>query len=377
MSSPTAPRTPVRGAVTTALVVAGGRGTRLQPLTHDVPKPLLPFCGAPFLEGVVDRLADAGVTRVFLVVGADTAPFAALAPAARELGVALGTVPEEEPLDTAGGVRAVADRFDGPVLVLNGDVLTDLDYAAIAADHLASGADATLYVHPVADTSPYGVTVVEDGRISRFVEKPPPGTLPGHDLVNAGAYVIEPRVLLAHPQGRLSFERQVFPSLLERGGHVRPFVWEGVWADLGTPDRYRAGHRAVLDGELEWPSLRRLPERSAGVRVADGVEVAGATLVAPAVVLAGATVRAGATVGPHAVVGREAAVGAGAVVSDVVLHDGVEVGADVVATGLVAGHDARVESGAVIGRDVVLGSGEVVAAGETLVDGERRPPPRG
>lgn len=368
----------VRAPVATALIVAGGRGTRLQPLTHDTPKPLIPFCGGPFLEGVLVRLSRAGVRRVFLVVGADSHPFVALEPAAERLGIQLEAVPEPEPLDTAGGVRAVADRFDGPVLVLNGDILTDVDYADVGAAHVASGDDATIVLTRVVDTSSFGVAVIEDGRIIDFVEKPPPGTLPGHDTVNAGTYVLEPDVLLAHEEGRLSFERDVFPALLRRGGSINGHVWEGTWQDLGTPERYLAGHRHALDGDLHWPTLEEVTERSDGVRVAAGAEVHGdAALVAPVLVQRGARVAAGATVGPYAVVGQESEVDAGAVLEDSVLHDRVHIGADVVARSLIAAHDAVVETGVRIGHEVVIGPSQVVRSGEVLDDGERRPPPRG
>ncbi len=360
-----------------ALIVAGGRGTRLQPLTRGLPKPLIPFCGAPFLEGVIRRLAEAGTTHVHLIVGADTSPFESLRPLAQELGIAVSSVPEPEPLDTAGGVRAVADGFDGPVAILNGDILTDVDYAHVFARHRDSGADATIVLTEVEDTSSYGVAVRQGTRITRFVEKPEPGTLPGQNAVNAGTYVIEPEVMTAHPQGRLSFEREVFPELLDRGGHIEGCVWDGAWQDLGTPERYLEGHRTALAGELRWPSLDEIPARQDGVRIAPGADVHGGAIVeGPVLVLPGATVAAGATVGPYTVVGREAAIAAGASVEGSVLHDGVQIGPDVVVTGLIAGHGARIRAGAKLGRGVVLGSEVVVDAGEELADHERRPRPR-
>lgn len=366
------------GPVREALIVAGGRGTRLQPLTHDIPKPLLPFCGAPFLEGLIRRLGAAGVQRVHLVIGADAAPFEVLRGPAERHRVELRVIPEPRPLDTAGGVRAVAGRLDGPVLVLNGDILTDVDFAAVGTRHVACGADATMVLTRVGDTSTYGVAVREGSRIVRFVEKPPPGSLPGHDTVNAGTYVLQPHVLLAHPDGPLSFERDVFPGLLDRGGHLEGVVWQGVWADLGTPQRYRDGHRLALCGAVDWPPVRDVPERVAGVRVAGDAEVhPDAHLVGPLLVLDGARVAAGATVGPHTVLGRAATVGSGAVVERAVLHDRVRIDQEVVARGLLAGHDARVRAGARVGVDVVLGSGEVVAGGEAVPDEARRPAPQG
>ncbi|MGH3441543.1 MAG: sugar phosphate nucleotidyltransferase [Nitriliruptorales bacterium] len=346
--------------VRTALVVAGGAGTRLHPLTYTTPKPLLPFCGAPFLEGQIRRLAAAGVTEVLLVVGAEPAPFRSLVPVARELGVELDTVPEPEPLDTAGGVRSAVGRLSGPVLVLNGDVLTDVNYEEVARRHVAAGADVTIVLTEVEDTSSFGVAVRDGTRIARFVEKPAPGTLPGENAINAGTYVLDPDVLLAHPEGPLSFEHDVFPGVLARGGHVEGVVWDGVWADLGTPDRYRHGHRLVLDGVLDWPSVHDVDERGSGVRIAAGAEVAG-DVTPPVLVLNGARIASGATVGPYAVLGAGVEVGADAIVADgAILHDGVRIGDGVVARGLVAGAGAEVETGATVAKDAVLGASQRV-----------------
>lgn len=361
--------------VTDAMIVAGGRGTRLRPLTLTRPKPLVPFCGEPFLLGVLRRLAGAGITRVFLVVGADTTPFDVLVEPGHELGLEVIAVPEPEPLDTAGGVRAAVEQVDGTFLVLNGDVLTDVDLEAAMAHHRRSGADATLVLTEVEDTSAYGVCVREGTRIVDFVEKPAPGSLPGQNAVNAGTYVLEPGVMRAHDQGRLSFERTVFPGVVSGGGHLEGFVWDGPWADLGTPDRFLDGTRTALDEELDWPSVSAVPERSPGVRIADDAMVErGATLVPPVLLHGGATVRQGATVGPHVVLGPGALVGRDAHVEDSSLFDGAHVGEGVVARRLLAGVDADVRSGASIGSGVVIGDGEVIASDAVLEDDERVPP---
>lgn len=367
--------------VTDAMIVAGGRGTRLQPLTYTTLKPLLPFCGAPFLAGVIARLADVGIRRVFLVVGDDTAPFDVLRTPARSWGVEIVTVPEPEPLDTAGGVRSALDQVDGTFLVLNGDVLTDVDPARPIIAHQRAEADATIVLTRVDDTSSFGVCVLEPWehgtRIVSFVEKPAPGTLPDQDTINAGTYVIEPDALAVFPEGRLSFERTVFPGILDRGGRIEGFVWDGVWADLGTPDRYRAGTHMALSGELDWPTVQAVEDRGDGVRVSSEAEVdPGATLRGPVLILPGARVEA-ATIGPGTVVGPRSSIGTGATVIRSVLFDDVVVGEDVHADGLMAGHGADVAPGAQLGRDVVLGDGTRVEAGDHLDDDERRPAAEG
>jgi mannose-1-phosphate guanylyltransferase len=359
-----------------ACIVAGGAGTRLRPLTATTPKPLLPFCGEPFLAGVLARLAEVGVERVLLVVGADPAPFAALEPAAAALGITLEAVPEPAPLDTAGGVRAALDRVTGTFLVLNGDILTDIDLGELIAAHRAAGAAATIALTRVEDTSSFGVCVREGSRITAFVEKPAPGALPGQDAINAGTYVLEPDALQRFPEGRLSFERQVFPGLVADGDHVEGFVSDAVWADLGTPERFLAGHRLALEGALRWPALDAVPDRGDGVRTAPGAKVEeGAELVGPVLVCADAHVAAGARVGPHVVLGRGASIGAGTRVEDSVLDRDVALGADLTAVRLLAGPGAHVASGTVLGRDLVLGDGIQIGSDQTLPDGCRRPDP--
>lgn len=358
-----------------ALIVTGGQGTRLRPLTLTTRKELLPLCGMPFLAGVIRRLADAGIERVLLVAGAHTEPFSVLHGDAAALGVQLEVVPEPEPLDTAGGVRSVLDRVRPPFLVLNGDILTDVDYRAVVDEHRRADADATLVLTTVDDTSSYGVCVRQGDRIVDFVEKPEPGTLPGQNSINAGTYVLERHAFAGLPGGRLSFERQVFPSLLERGGHIHGVVWEGVWADLGTPERFRRGHRLALRGELEWPVLRDVPERSPGVWVAASAEVADdAGLVAPVLVLDGAQVADGARLGPDVVVGEGSTVAGDVRLTDSVLFADVRVGKDVAATGLIAGAGSSIAAGARLGRGVVLGDGVEVGAEDVLADGVRVPP---
>jgi mannose-1-phosphate guanylyltransferase len=358
------------------MIVAGGAGTRLLPLTRTTPKPLLPFCGAPFLEGVLRRLQGAGVEQVYLVVGADITPFAAVVDSARRFGVTVEAVPEPEPLDTAGGVRSALDRVTGAFLVLNGDILTDVDLTLAIAAHREADADATLVLTEVEDTSTFGVCVRDGSRVVDFVEKPPPGTLPDQHAVNAGTYVLEPAALERFPRGRLSFERQVFPGLVAAGAHVEGWVGDGVWADLGTPERFLAGHRLALDGELRWPTLDALPAGPDGIRCAPDAEVdPSATLRGPLLLGPGVTIGPDAEVGPHVALGAGTEVGAGARVSDSVTFAEVQVGAGVNASGLLAGTGARIGADASLGRGVVLGDGATVERRASVPAGSRLPEP--
>jgi len=337
---------------TTALIVAGGRGTRLLPLTTDVPKPMLPFCGAPMLAGIARRLAAHGVERIGLIVGADTAPFAALVPMLAPHGLEVFLVPEPTPLDTAGGVRAATLDLDEPVLVLNGDVLSDLDVASLARRHVEVEAAVTISLTRVADTSTFGVCVLEGHRITAFVEKPEPGTLPGHDTVNAGAYVLAPGVLQQFPEGPLSFERQVFPALLAAGATIVGEVHEGVWTDLGTPERLLAGQRLVLDGALAWPPLDDLTVDAdvEGVRVGRDVQVApDARLDAPVVLGDGVRVEAGAAVGPYVVAAPGVRIGARSDVAHTLLSEAVAIGEGATVVDSLLAERADVPAGSEVG----------------------------
>jgi mannose-1-phosphate guanylyltransferase len=324
-----------------ALVLAGGLGTRLRPLTLTRPKPLVPFCGAPFAAGLVRRLADAGARRVTFLIGSDPAPFASLAPLADDVGVRVEAVTEERPLDTAGAARRLLRGIgDAPVLVCNGDVLTDLDLAALVAAHGQAGAAATIALTRVEDTSAFGVVECDAaGRVRRFVEKPAPGTAEA-DTVNAGTYVLAGDVFDAFAgDGPLSFEREVFPSLLERGAVVHGVVSASFWADLGTPERYLDGTMAVLDGRCAWPVASDMVAIGDRALVHRGARVQG-------------------EVGPGCVIGDGCVVASGARLERTVLFEQAVVGTGAFVEGSILGVGGRVPPGARLAA-VVVGDGEV------------------
>ena len=345
----------------TALIVAGGRGTRLLPLTERTPKPMLDFCGAPFLAGLARRLGAAGVQRIGLVVGADTAPFLPLVDLLAPHGLEVVLVPEPEPLDTAGGVRAATIGRDEAVLVLNGDVLSDLDVTALCAHHATTGATVTISLTRVEDTSTFGVCVMDGDRITAFVEKPAPGTLPGQDTVNAGAYVLSAGALARFPEGPLSFEREVFPTLLEAGERITGHVHGGVWTDLGTPERFLAGQRLVMDGAMAWPPLLDLADLGAleerpsreGVLVGSDVRIASDARLDPPVVIGdGVSIGSGAAVGPHVVIGPGAHVGDGADLADSLVGAGALVGQRAVLSEALVAGGVRIAAGAQVAGPV-------------------------
>jgi len=363
--------------VDTALILAGGRGSRLLPLTAATPKPMLPFCGAPLLAGMIRRLAPHGIRHVVLVVGSDPTPFRSLAEYVAPDGVTVAVATESVPLDTAGGVRLAARGLDRPYLVLNGDVLNDLDVSALIAHHVRERADATLDLVRVTDTSAYGVCVRDGGRIVRFVEKPAPGSLPGHDTINAGTYVLAPGLLDRFPDGPLSFERTVFPGLLEADLVVAGHVGTGtVWSDLGTPERLLEGQRIVLGGGVAWPPLADVAAGPDGVRRdADVVVAPSARLVGPVLLGRGVRIAAEAVVGPDTVLGAGVTVGAEAQVTGAWIGEGVDLGAGVVIDRALVGRRVQVGTGSRVGAAAVIGDGGTIAPATVVAPGSRQPSP--
>lgn len=303
-----------------AVVLVGGFGTRLRPLTNDIPKPMLPVGHVPMIERLVNRLARGGVTDVVLALGFKPEPFMAAFPDGRCGDVSLTYAVEPEPLDTGGAIRFAADSagIDSTFIVANGDVMTDLNVGDLLAAHRNSGASATLHLIGVDDPSAFGVVDLQDpegsgeGAILQFVEKPPRGTEPSN-LINAGTYVFEPSVLDLIPSGeRLSIERDTFPKLVESGG-VHGVATEDYWIDAGVPDLYRAANLDLLGDKRVHESCEAIASGASvdpgatvmNCVVGDGAVIeGGTTTVVDSVILPGAFIGAGAQVESSLVMGR-------------------------------------------------------------------------
>ena len=354
-----------------AVVLVGGEGTRLRPLTYTIPKQLLPVAGRTMLERVLGQLVGSGVDDVVLSMGYRPDAFREKFPDGHAAGVRLTYAVEPEPLDTAGAVRFAAEAagIEETFLVLNGDVLTDLDVGRLVAFHRerrAQGALGTISLTPVEDPSAFGVVPTDaDGRVTAFIEKPRRELAPTN-LINAGTYVLEPEVLELVPKGaRVSIERETFPTLVA-SGRLYAVASDAYWLDTGTPAQYL---RAVLD----LVSARR-PGGPGSTGIAAGAEVKG-DVELPALVEEGAFVAAGARV-HESVVGAGARVEEGADVSSSVLLPGVVVGPGAVVRGSIVGLDSRIGADARLEPVTVVGCGVEVAPGEHLRDG-RVPAPAG
>jgi mannose-1-phosphate guanylyltransferase len=306
-----------------AVVLVGGFGTRLRPLTLSTPKPMLPIGHVPMIARLVDRLGRGGVSEVVLALGFRPEPFIEAFPDGRCGDVELTYAVEPEPLDTAGAIKFAAEfaTIDDTFVVANGDVMTDLDVSGLVAAHRSFGADATLHLIGVDDPSAFGVVdLAADGKVRAFVEKPAPGTEPSN-LINAGTYVFEPSVLdLIPPATKVSVERDTFQRLVAAGG-LYGVATDDYWIDAGVPLLYRAANLDLLDGKRRTERCDAVAE-SAVVSpdaeidhsiVGDGVQVGAGARVVDSVLLPGASVAGGATVERSLVMG---AVGANAVVRD-------------------------------------------------------------
>jgi mannose-1-phosphate guanylyltransferase len=330
-----------------AVVLVGGFGTRLQPLTHSIPKSMLPVAHVPLIARLIGGLERGGVDSVTLALGFRPEPFVEAFPGARCGGVTLGYAVEAQPLDTAGAIRFAAEcaGVDETFLVVNGDVLTDLDVAALVAAHRAAGAEATIHLTAVDDPSAFGVASLDDaGRVLAFVEKPVRGSAPSN-LINAGTYVFEPSVLdLIEPGRPVSVERETFPRLVDRG-RIHAVPTDDYWIDAGRPELY-------LQANIDLVSGRRR-ER---VEAVDPAAKLGLDVVLE-----------------HTVIGPGAVVGDGAVVTRSVLLPGASVGAGAIVEESIvmgaAGDGARVVR-------AVVGAGAIILDGESLVDA-RIPEPAG
>lgn len=323
-----------------ALVLVGGEGTRLRPLTWTTPKQLLPVAGVPTIERVVSHLSGHGVDHVVLSMGYRPDAFVEAYPDGRCAGVPITYAIEPELLDTAGAVRfaAMEAGVDDTFLVVNGDVLTELDVGGLVSFHRRRSAMATISLTPVEDPSAFGVVPTDDeGRVTAFIEKPAPGEAPTK-LINAGMYVLEPSVVDLVPGGRrVSIERETFPTLVA-SGDLYALASDAYWIDTGTPATYLQANLDVVDRAGRGPLLGTATSVAAGASVdrsvlgADCCVEAGATIT-DSVLLAGTRVDHGAVV-RRSIVGRDAVIGAAAVLDELsVVGDAVKVPAGATLTG--------------------------------------------
>ncbi|MBI4898652.1 MAG: NDP-sugar synthase [Actinobacteria bacterium] len=343
-----------------AVILSGGEGTRLRPLTSTMPKPSVPLVNRPMISYMVDWLAGHGVRDIVMSIGFLANGLRAALDEGGHAGVTIRYVEEAKPLGTAGAVKHAEQFLDERFLVLNGDVLTGVDITAEIAQHEATGARATLALVPVDDPTAYGLVLTgENNRIEAFLEKPAAEDVPPNPRINAGAYVLERDVLeMIEPDENRSFEHDVFPHL--SSDEIYAYDASGYWLDLGTPERYMTATRDLLDGRLESWLTERLV--TTGRVIDTGVDVSGCKIESPVVIADGCALGDRSRIGVYSVLGHGCEIGENCELERAVLQRGCSLGDGVTVTNAIIGPGAQIGAGAVIASGSVIGEGATVAA---------------
>jgi mannose-1-phosphate guanylyltransferase len=355
-----------------AIVLVGGEGTRLRPLTLRTLKQLVPILNRPLLEHLLLHLKSHGVLDVRLAMTRHSERVETHFGDGSQLGMRLDYMYEESALGSGGAIAQAAAGWNEPFLVCNGDLLTDLDVTAMIAAHQARGAELSIALYEVEDPSPFGVVVLDgDERVTRFVEKPPRETAPSQ-MINAGTWLFDPKLLAEMDPTRFNrVEDELFPALASAGRPMFGFTHDGFWLDVGNPDVYLHANLEIVGGALpallpsDWPS-NALATSSAQLD-------SNANVTAPALVGKGSTIASGAELRGPVVTGRNVSIAANASVSGSVLWDDVTIGAGAIVADSVLADGSRVGAGAVV-RGVVLGQRAEVADGDEPPVGTRVAP---
>ncbi len=354
-----------------AVILVGGEGTRLRPLTSTVPKPVVPLVDRPFISYMLEWLKRHGIDDVIMSCGFLATSVHNVLGDGSHLGIKLRFIEEPGPRGTAGALKYAESLLDERFLMLNGDVLTDIDLTSQIAQHERTGATATLALVGVEDPSAYGLVRMDgENAVTEFVEKPSPDLI-DTKLISAGAYVLERSVLdLVPADQNVSIEREVWPRLIGQG--LYGFPTEGYWLDIGTPDRYLQGTFDIIEGNVETAVRERLGESFSFVH--DSAKISG-RMVPPAFIDKRVRVAAGAQVGSLVVLGSGVTVGGGTTIERSVVLQGAEIGRGchlrdcIIAAGARVGDGCHVTGGAVLGEGVTIGADNVVTRGLRIFPG--------
>ena len=343
-----------------AILLAGGKGTRLRPLTIHTPKPIVPIFDRPFLHYQLDLLKQVPeIDEVILSLNYQPRRIEEMFGDGSRAGLAIRYVVEPAPLGTAGAVRYAGESLHESVVVFNGDVLTEVDLASVIALHRSRRARATIVLTPVENPAAYGLVETDaEGNIQRFLEKPKPDEITC-DTINAGIYILEPDTFDRIPKDTpWSIERSFFPSLVDRAETFVAYVYRGYWIDIGTPEKYMQVHRDIMDGRY-----RAAPFAGAAttVYVAPDARVEdGAILEGPCFIDEGAVVKAGARIGPYSVVGRQCHIEEHAVLDHAIVWANGRISQEAVVRRSILGRHCHVGRSATIQDGVVLGDKSVI-----------------
>jgi mannose-1-phosphate guanylyltransferase len=358
-----------------AVILVGGEGTRLRPLTCNTTKAMVPVLNKPFLEHLLGYLKGHGITDIILAMSYLPQGIKDHFGDGSGLGVSLSYLVEEEPMGTAGAVKNAESYLDESFLMLNGDIFTDLDLTAMIGFHRQKKAAATIAVTPVEDPTAYGLIETNaDGRITRFREKPSREEVTTN-TINAGIYVLEPKVLAKIPPGKkVSIERETFQQLLEGGEPVYAYYSAAYWLDMGTPEKYLSLNHDLLLGKA--PSLFK----AGGVQTTGSRIDPSANIEAPVLIGGGCVIGPGVTVKGPAVMGPGCKVEEGAIIEGAVLWDNVSVGRRAKLRNCIAasycriGEEGEVTNNCVLGDRAVVGKNSKLPPG-TLIRPDKRTAP--
>jgi NDP-sugar pyrophosphorylase family protein len=343
-----------------AIMLAGGKGTRLRPLTIHTPKPIVPIFERPFLHYQLDLLKQVPeIDEVILSLNYQPRRIEEIFGDGSETGMAIRYVVEPAPLGTGGAVRYAGEKITESVVVFNGDVLTNVDLGAVIRLHRERKAKATIVLTPVENPAAYGLVETDaDGNIQRFLEKPKPDEITC-DTINAGIYVLEPDTFDRIPKDvPWSIERSFFPSLIERSETFVAYVYRGYWIDIGTPEKYMQVHRDIMDGRCKAAPFADTPGQSwvsPQARIEDG-----AVVEAPCFIDEGAVIKTGAHVGPHSVIGRQVHVEEHAVIERSIVWSNSRISQDAIVRRSILGRHCHIGRNATVDTDAVLGDKSTV-----------------
>ncbi|OFW12367.1 MAG: hypothetical protein A3F70_06055 [Acidobacteria bacterium RIFCSPLOWO2_12_FULL_67_14] len=346
-----------------AILLAGGKGTRLRPLTIHTPKPIVPIFNRPFLHYQIDLLRQVPeVDEIILSLNYQPGRIEEIFGDGSGLGIKIRYVVEPEPLGTAGAVKYAGDSLTESVIVFNGDVLTQIDLAAVLRLHRERQAKATIVLTPVENPTAYGLVETDaGGHVRRFVEKPAADQITTNHI-NAGIYVLEPGTFDRIPRAvPWSIERSYFPSLIERNEAFVAYVYDGYWIDIGTPDKYTQVHRDIMDGRYVAAPFVDLPPSRAVIDAGARIDAA-AVVQGPCFIDEGVVVRAGARVGPYSVIGRQTQIEEDATVESAIVWPNCRISRDATVRDAILGRHCH------LGRAVTVDGGAVLGDKTTLTD---------
>lgn len=354
-----------------AVILVGGEGTRLRPLTSTVPKPVVPLVDRPFIAYMLQWLDKHGVDDVIMSCGFLATSVRNVLGDGSAYGLRLRFVEEPDPRGTAGALKFAESMLDEQFLMLNGDVLSDIDLSAQIEQHARTGAKATLALVPVPDPSAYGLVHLDrENAVLDFVEKPSSDQI-DTNLISAGAYVLSREVLeIVPPEKKVSIEREVWPKLV--GGGLYGFPSDSYWLDIGTPERYLKATFDIIEGNVETSVRQRLGDDF--LSIAEDAEVSGRA-IPPAILERGVSVAADAHAGSLTVLGQGVSIAAGASVERAVVLDGSTIGEQcvlrdcIVAAGCRIGPRTEIVGGSVLGEGVTIGADNVIAGGARIFPG--------